>query len=316
VLVDSGHDPQGVVLAGRAAPTMAELCRRFLEEHATLRRASTAAGCESAIANYIRPELGAHKVDDVTYADVQKLHRKITKLGRPYRANRIVAQLSKMFSLAIRWGMRTDNLNPCRGIERNQEHKRVRYLSPDELGRLTKALADHQDRQGVAVIRLLLLTGARKGEVLAMRWDDIQEGVWVKPGHTTKQRTEHRVPLSAPAKLLISELEQKSEHVFPGHGKLPHRAGIQRTWAELCDAAGIKGCRVHDLRHTHASLLASSGHSLALIGSLLGHASPVTTHRYAHLLDEPLRVAVEKVGRMVAGAGTAKKKIGKVVPIR
>jgi ABC transporter substrate binding protein/Phage integrase family len=114
-----------------------------------------------------------------------------------------------MFTMSIRWQWRTDN--PCRGVERNQEHKRRRYLSADELARLTVALARHPDQQSANIIRLLLLTGARRGEVLAARWVDFNAGfdIWVKPGATTKQKTEHQVPLNAPARQLLLELRSQ-----------------------------------------------------------------------------------------------------------
>ena len=158
------------------------------------------------IAKRILPALGAIKVADVTFSDIDGLHRKITRGGTPIRANRVLALLSKMFSLAIKLQMRSDN--PCRGVERNQENKRTRYLSADEISRLTAALAAHEDQQAANIVRLLLLTGARLNEVQSATWDqfDIERGIWTKPGATTKQKTEHRVPLSAPARQLLAEL--------------------------------------------------------------------------------------------------------------
>src|SRR4051812_28246844 len=150
-----------------------------------------------------------------------------------YQANRTVALLSRLFNLAIRWGWRADN--PAKGIERNQETKRHRYLSSDELARLTVALAEHPDQQAANILRLLLLTGARRGEVQAAKWADFDlgAGVWVKPGATTKQKTLHRVPLSAPARQLLADLHDdrgESEYVFPGRlGQ--HRVEVKGNWA-------------------------------------------------------------------------------------
>jgi integrase len=174
-----------------------DLCDRFIADYVPRKRPSTQKSYRQKIEAEIRPALGRLKVAEVVFADVDGLHRTISKRGRPYRANRCIALLSRMFSLAIRWGMRTDN--PCKGIERNQEHKRRRYLSAEELARLTLALAEHKDRQSADIIRLLLLTGARRGEVLAARWADIDlsAGVWSKPAAATKQKTAHHVPLSA-----------------------------------------------------------------------------------------------------------------------
>ena len=168
-LVDEGGDPLADLEAEREAPTVADLCDRFEAEHLPRKRASTAADYGRILRNHIRPHFGAHiKVREVEFAHIDALHRKITKGGHHYRANAAVRVASKMFALAVRWAMRPDN--PCKHVERNQETKRKRYLSGDELKRLTQALAAHPDKQTANTIRLLLLTGARRGEVLAAKW--------------------------------------------------------------------------------------------------------------------------------------------------
>src|SRR5262249_9186763 len=159
-------------------------------------------------------------------------HRKITKTGAPSAANRCIAVVSKMFSLAIRWGW--CETNPVKGIERNKEYHRRRYLSGDELVRLTKALAQHPDKKAADAIRLLLLTGARRGEVLSMRWDSVEDGTWSKPPSSTKQREHHQIPLSAPALELLADI-RKSQHpridfVFPSHGTSGHRVELKKDW--------------------------------------------------------------------------------------
>ena len=171
------------------------------------------------------------KVADVAFADTDGLHRKINARGTPYRANRVIALLARMFTMAIRWQWRTDN--PCRAIERNQEHKRRRYLTAAELARLTQALAGHRDQQAANIVRLLLLTGARRGEVLAARWTDFGAGfqTWSKPGATTKQKTEHQVPLNAPARQLLAELRPQVpadvEWLFRSRWRLSPRREIR-----------------------------------------------------------------------------------------
>jgi integrase len=214
-----------------------------------------------------------------------------------------------MFSLAIHWHMR--ETNPVKGIERNKEYHRRRYLSGDELVRLTKALAKHPERQAADAIRLLLLTGARRGEVLSMRWDDIADGVWSKPPSSTKQKEHHQIPLSAPALQLLADIRKRqrprAEFVLPSHGTSGHRVELKKDWAALCKAAGIEGLRVHDLRHSYASQLVSGGASLPLIGALLGHSNPATTHRYAHLFRDPLKEATERVGAVITAAGKPAK---------
>ncbi|MER9449338.1 tyrosine-type recombinase/integrase [Mesorhizobium sp. M0254] len=316
--IDVGADPMGQVAAARDAKTVGDLCDRFEKEHLTKKRDSTARDYKALIKNHILPALKNKKVAEVEFTDIDGLHRKISKTA-PYLANRTVAVLSKMFGLAIKWRWRTDN--PAKGIERNDEQKRHRYLSPAELAKLTEALTALEDQQAANIFRLLLLTGARRGEVQAAKWDqfDLTAGVWTKPGSTTKQKTMHRVPLSAPARLLLVQLREKAKddavYVFPGRGA-DHRVEIKAEWRELCLAAGIvtaetvgekivvtPSARIHDLRHTYASVLASAGLSLPIIGALLGHSQPATTARYSHLMDDPLRAATERAGAIVMPTG-------------
>jgi integrase len=308
-MISEGGDPLGEIEAQRSAPTVAELIDRFEAEHLPRKRSSTAEDYRRMLRVHIRPHFGTHmKVADVVFAHVDRLHHSITKAGHLHRANRVVAVLSKMFSLAIRWGMREDN--PCRGIERNVEHHRRRYLSADELARLITALGKHSDKQAANAIRLLLLTGARRGEVLSARWADIDPatGVWSKPPSSTKQREHHQAPLSAPARQLLADIRAEAKKplgkfVFPGAGATGHRVELKKDWRQLCRAAQIEGLRIHDLRHSFASQLVSSGSSLALVGALLGHANPSTTARYSHLHHDPMRAAVERVGAIIDNAG-------------
>ncbi len=172
-------------------------------------------------------------------------------------------------------------------------------------------------------MRLCLLTGCRRGEALAATWDqlDLDVGTWIKPGATTKQKTEHRVPLSdAAVTLLTSVLETApkgedgatvSRYVFPGKTPDIPLTNIRDAWQAIRVAAGITDVRLHDLRHTYASILASAGLSLPVIGALLGHTQPATTARYTHLFDDPLRKATDSVGAVVTGQTPAE-----VVPFK
>ena len=193
----------------------------------------------------------------------------------------------------------------AKGVHRNPEQKRTRYLSGAELSRLYGALAEHPEKTSANAIRLLALTGARRGEVLAARWDefDLEAGIWSKPASHTKQRREHRVPLSAPALRLLRELRQSSseEYVFAGLDSRP-LTDVKRTWRTVTREAGLSDVRLHDLRHSYASILVSSGASLPVVGALLGHSQPATTARYAHLYDDPLRAATERVADIVTAA--------------
>jgi integrase len=312
-IVDQGGDPLGEIQAERDAPTVDELCKRFAVEHIPRLRESTRADYGRLIKHHVLPILGKDtKVANVSFSDIDRLHRKLTDSAGPYSANRVVAMCSKMFNLAVRWEMRESN--PARGIERNYEAKRRRYLSAEELPRLVAALDAHGDQQAADIVRLLLFTGARKGEVLAARWADIDlgSGIWSKPAHTTKQGTDHIAPLSAPARALLARVRDEQAKLFPhrlpthtfsgryGHG---HRQSIKRAWEALMRSANIGGFRIHDLRHTYASLAVAGGASLVVTGALLGHVVPATTQRYAHLADDPLRQVTERIGALIEAAG-------------
>src|SRR5262249_7931879 len=194
----SSADPLGDVEADRDAKTVNELCDRYLTDHAEPRkRPESLRNDKSMISRIIRPRFGTRKVTAITFDNIDELHRSLK--DTPYQANRLAALLTKMFSLAsTRWKWRPDN--PCKGIERYPEEKRERYLTPDELQRLLRALAEHPYQQSANAIRLLLMTGARRGEVLSATWAefDLQRGVWTKPSIHVKTEKKHIVPLNAP----------------------------------------------------------------------------------------------------------------------
>jgi integrase len=300
--IDGGADPVGEHRARREAPTVNDLLDRFEEEHLPRKRASTATDYKSMLRVHVRPALGKRKLASLTFSDVDALHRSLTKNSGPYRANRTIAVLSKACSLAVQWKWRVDN--PCKGIERNDEAKRKRYLTSAELERLLKALAEHDDRDAADIFRFLLLTGSRRGEVLAMRWADVEAGVWTKPGATTKRRTEHVVPLSGPARQLLAARERTSDYVFPGRHGGP-RINVKSNWKSVCRVAKLTNLRIHDLRHSFASQLASAGVGLHVIGGLLGHTQAQTTHRYSHLFHDTLQAATEKAGAIITGQRSA-----------
>ena len=314
--VDLGADPMAQRHAERAAPTVNDLCDRFEAEHLPKRRAATQEDYRSIMRLYIRPNLGKLRLGEVRHRDIEALHRKVAE-QKPYRANRTVAVLSKMFSLAVKWDLVA--ANPAPGIERAPETKRERFLTPAEIARLAAVLDAHKDRARANVIRLLLLTGARRNEVLEAMWNqfNLESGVWTKQAATTKQAKLHRVPLSAPALALLTALRAEADtedrrrakegqpplaHLFAALDGKPLR-DVNHFWTLVSKQAEITDCRIHDLRHTYASILASSGLSLPVIGALLGHTQAATTARYAHLLDDPLRAATERAGAIIMGAG-------------
>lgn len=314
--VDKGYDPMGERHTYRAAPTIAELAKRYLEEHAVRKVPRAQKDDRAMLEKIVLAAIGRLKVHEVRREDIDRLHQEVSRT-HPIRANRTAQLLSKMFNLAIRWEYRADN--PVKGLHRNPEPKRTRYLSAEELRRLISVLTTHPNQSSANVIRLLLLTGARRGEVMGATWDqfDLKNGIWTKPSAHTKQKKEHRIPLSVPARQLLTQMKTDagpSPYIFPGRVPGKHLTEIKAFWAGVCKQANLRDCRIHDLRHTYASILASAGLSLPVIGALLGHTQPNTTARYSHLFDDPLREATERVGQVLEAEGSDHS--GKIEPIR
>jgi integrase len=193
--VDQGQDPLGDRHALREAPTMHDLWERYRLEKLPKKAERSQLDETSMWQKIILPRLGKLRVADVNYTDLEDLHRDITRLrNTPVRANRVIEVLRGAFNLAIRWHWRQDN--PARGIQKNPEEKRERYLSKPEIMSLAQALDEHHEVTSANAIKLLMLTGARRGEVLKASWDmfDLDNGVWSKPSAHTKQRRIHRVP--------------------------------------------------------------------------------------------------------------------------
>jgi integrase len=303
-----------------AEEKVSDLSRRYLDDYARPhKRASSIRNDVQMIQNHILPALGRLRISQVGRRDIEKLHSALKPT--PYRANRVLSLLSKMFSLAIEWGFRESN--PAKGVPRFQDDKREIWLKVEQLEKLKRALDKYPDQNVADAMRLLILTGARAGEVLSATWDqfDLERAVWTKPSHHTKQKKIEHVPLSAAAIDVLfrmipdSEISVISEkrYLFPGRWT-GARVTLRRPWIQVLKAAGLTtaekiqgkrrilirhrpAVRVHDLRHTFASHLVSSGQSLHIVGKLLGHTQPQTTSRYAHLQDSALRDAANKFGQ-------------------
>jgi len=298
---DLGRDHNAERKAEREAPTVRDLWERYEAEHLPGKAPRSALDDRLMFRDYILPAFDTKKVFDLTASDIDELHRTASKRGR-VRANRVIEVVRKALTLAVRWGWRADN--PAVGIRRNPEQPRQRYLSNDELERLDRALNACRSKGSADAIRLSLLTGARRGEVLTAAWDqfDLEAGVWTKPSAHTKQRRAHRVPLSSVAVNLLRErraADPDGTFVFPGATPDRPLSDLKTVWNGVCRRAALEDVRIHDLRHTYASVLASEGVSLPVIGALLGHTQAQTTHRYAHLFDDPLRSATERAAAIV-----------------
>lgn len=306
--LDAGFDPLARRVERRAAPSLTDLWDWYSASQLPQLSSSSQRNIERDWSTKIRPSLGGHtKLADLTRTDIQQLVDRVAECSGETAANRCHSYIRRMLNLAVAHGMLSENV-AASGICRRQEHPRQRYLTEREMERLSDAIEANLHLPGAVAVKLLMLTGARRSEVLSMRWADVDlaSGIWVKPPSKTKQRRVHRVPLSEEAVETLRRLRQAhggSEFAFPSTGSAGHIVDIKRVWAKLCQLANIDECRLHDLRHSFASVIVSSGRSLELIGQLLGHSQTSTTRRYSHLYDAPLREAAELVSRTVTRKG-------------
>ena len=302
-LVAQGKDPAGPKAAAKAAPTVSELAARFLADHAEAKRkASTAREYRRLLEHVVSPAIGKRKVADVTRRDIERLHQE--RRDTPTEANRALACLSTMFNIAERWGMRPDGSNPCRHVEKYPQHPRERFLSAEELARLGDALADYDGSPyAIAAVKLLAFTGARLGEVLGLRWEwiDFERGEARLPDSKTGAKTLHLPP---PALAVLAELPRLdgNPHVIAGAKESAALVNLEKPWRAIRAAARLDDVRLHDLRHAFASVTASSGMGLPIIGKMLGHTQPTTTARYAHLASDPIKAAAAAVAGKIAAA--------------
>jgi integrase len=324
--IDQGEDPAGSKRERRVAPTVQDLIDRYIADHLPKKTAvEKRVRDEKVMLAEIGAKLGKHtKVRDIHGGDIADMHRRITESGRPIRANRILAIASKMFSLALvpkagetlPWRDAAQG-NPCKGIGHNHEEARERFFSSVELVAISDALAKYNG-PAADCVRLIMLTGCRPSEAATAQWEefDREPGFWIKPSAHVKQRKVHKLPISPAAIELIERRRKtrKGKWVFPGDKPGAPLRVLWHVWDFVRKEAGLdKAARLYDLRHTFASVGAGGGLSLPIIGRLLGHTQPRTTQRYAHLADDPLREAAEKITTVITGAG---KPGAKVVPIK
>ena len=286
--VARGRDPAQEKIDIRRASTFGDLCDLYLERHAIRKKT----GYEDKQIIETRLSLWKNrKINAVTRADVAGLHAAIGKTA-PFRANRVVSLLRKMFNLARAWGLHTGE-NPGTGIERFKELPRERFVQPSEMPALLYAIEMEQNPFVRAAFMLMLVTGARRGEVLATKWKDLDlgAGLWYLP-HTKANRS-HTLPLPPAIARVIADLPRMAQnvHVFPGVRGNP-LADLKRAWDRVRKNANLPDVRMHDLRRTAGSWLAGSGATLPLIGKVLNHSQAQTTMIYARLNIEPVRVAL------------------------
>jgi integrase len=333
--VAGGSDPSADRAARKGEKKVSELGVDYLQEVRSRRKATTAYEYERLWKRHVVTELGSKQVVSVSRQDISRLHNSLR--DTPYIANRLLAMLGAFFAFAAENGARSPNGNPAHGVKHYPETARERFLTAVEFARLGEALAQaektglptapeyqkvpksnetrkHRPKKAdvpvpanplsVAAIRLLALTGCRENEILSLKWDavDFERGYLrladTKTGASVR-------PLGASAVTVLRSLHQfrmkDNPHVLPGTKQGQHMADVQRLWFAVRHAADLKGVRLHDLRHSFASVPATSGESMLVLRSLLGHKRVATTERYAHLGDDPVKRAAERASADIAG---------------
>ncbi|MFM8499896.1 MAG: tyrosine-type recombinase/integrase [Chakrabartia sp.] len=302
ILADArgGKDPAADREAYRNALLLKDLVERFDQQHISLRlKPRTAAAYRRSLAKFIVPKLGKLLVTEITRADVTKFHHDLRHI--PYEANRCLEIISKMFNLAELWGLRPDGSNPRRLIQKYPEVKRERYLSMDEIKHLGDVLREVEQEgrempSAILAIRLLIYTGCRLSEIMTLQWDyvDLEARTLNLPDSKSGAK---KVFLGRPACELLGNAPRQAGNPWVITGTLPgaRLTDLQPFWQRVRARAGIPEVRIHDLRHTFASTAIAAGHSLPIIGKLLGHTQVQTTARYAHLAAQPAMVAADSI---------------------
>lgn len=295
-----GFDPMAERQANVGAATVSELCDRYLLEHSEVKKKPRSAqGDRDTVRTKIKPAIGKMKVKDVTRADIAKLHHSLSKT--PICANRTISLVSHMFTMAELWDLRQPGSNPSKGIQKFREHARERYLDKDELGRLAESLDKFQQRYPYVcwLVRLLLLTGARRNEIMTLKWEYLDD---YGRAHLPDSKTGKKLLiLPTPAIKLLTQIPRVdgNPYVIPGRKEGTCMKEPKYQWAEIRKDADLDGVRLHDLRHTFASTAVSTGASLPIIGKLLGHRQAGTTQRYAHLAHNPLQAEADRVAGLL-----------------
>lgn len=307
--VSLGNDPANNRQDDLAEACVRDLSERYMNDHCEGRCKESTINAHNWLLNkFILPRFAARRLSELTTQDIGRFHQSLRPT--PYNANRCLGLLKAMYSCAEQRGLMPPNSNPARPIHPFRERKRQRYLSPEEFVRLFDAI-DSQERFGVidryqaAAIRLLALTGCRRGEILQLTWDnfDLRNRRLTFFKHKTDHQGIKSVPLNDEAFDILQSLPRKNDNPFVIAGRKPgaRLINLRKPWLRVIEVAGLEDLRLHDLRHSFASAAASAGVPIQIVGALLGHASPQSTARYAHLYDDPLRNASRLTGSIIYG---------------
>ena len=327
VEIKKGNDPNEKDSSPAQHFTVNQLCDLYLQEGCEKKKRSTISVESGLIKRHIRPRLGKHRVSAVSRIDVEKFLTEIAsgktatnvKTGPRGRAivtggrgtaNRTIDLLSSIMGFALQRNLRIDN--PVRGVKKYKLEPRNRFLTDSEINKLGEVLKEAETSvnptisvtpYATAAIRLLMLTGCRKSEVLSLQWEwvNFELGILSLPDSKTGAKIVH---LGMPALELLKGLPRVrgNPNVFPSSRTDGHLVGLHRIWVRIRRRAGLEGVRIHDLRHSFASVAVSGGESLYLVGKLLGHSKSRSTERYAHFADEPLKAAANRAAGKIAAA--------------
>ena len=282
-------------------PTVADLAGRYMTAHVEVNcRPGTVEKYRSMLTLHILPELGGLKLSEVDRSHASALHYRLRDM--PKRANEAVGLLSRMFKLAMAWGMTPARPNPCRSVKRYKQRDCERFLSDEEYVRLGRVLSEAEPEGGpmasaVAAVRLLLLTGCRRNEILRLRWDDVDRAAGELRILEAKTGP-RRVPLTAPVARVLAGIARTEGNpwVIAGPRRGEPLKSVNAYWLRLRERAGLDDLRLHDCRHSYASQALAIGEGLPTIARLLGHKTVMTTYRYAHLAEDSEKASVARVG--------------------
>ena len=282
-------------------PTVANLAERYMTAHAEVNcRPGTVKQYRTLLRLHILPELGGLKLSEVNRSHASALHYRLR--DNPNRANQAVSMVSRMLKLAMAWGMTPARPNPCRSVKRYKERNCERFLTEEEYARLGRVLTEAESEGGlmasaVAAVRLLLLTGCRRNEMLRLRWDDIDRTAGELRIRESKTGP-RRAPLTAPVERVLARIPriEGNPWVIAGGRRGEPLKDINSYWHRLRERAGLEDLRLHDCRHSYASQALAIGEGLPTIARLLGHKTVMTTYRYAHLAEDSEKASVAKVG--------------------
>ena len=305
--IKAGEEPSrnGSAAPSPTGPALAEIGERYMREHVAVRcKPTTASAYRHALDNFLLPTFGSLPLGAIGGDQVAALHYRLHKM--PTMANRVVDMLSRLFNMAEAWGVALEGANPCRFVKKYPTRSCERFLSEEEFRRLGRVLSELEAEgkvmaSGIAALRLLMLTGCRRNEILTLRWEDVDLDAGELRLRDAKTGA-RSVALSPAARKVLASLPRLADNpwVITGRGAGGRLGNLNAQWIVVRKRAGLEDVRIHDLRHSFASRALALGESLTMIGKLLGHRQVQTTARYAHLAPESVKTSAARVAESIA----------------